>query len=73
MKSMPNLPAIRRRTLLATTAGLCFALAAGSLPSGVSAQSTDEPIRGGVLRIATLGLDTSDPHRPTGSIGVQQG
>ena len=72
MKSMPNLPAIRRRTLLATTAGLCFALAAGSLPSGVSAQSTDEPIRGGVLRIATLGLDTSDPHRHTGSIGVQQ-
>ncbi|PMR77560.1 peptide ABC transporter substrate-binding protein [Billgrantia endophytica] len=27
---------------------------------------------GGVLRYATLGLDTSDPHRHTGSIGVQQ-
>jgi peptide/nickel transport system substrate-binding protein len=27
---------------------------------------------GGILKIATLGLDTSDPHRHTGSIGVQQ-
>jgi ABC-type transport system substrate-binding protein len=27
---------------------------------------------GGSLKISTLGLDTSDPHRHTGSIGVQQ-
>ncbi|MGD8401638.1 MAG: ABC transporter substrate-binding protein [Bacillota bacterium] len=27
---------------------------------------------GGTLKIATLGLDTSDPHRHTGSIAVQQ-
>lgn len=30
------------------------------------------PVHGGVLRYATLGLDTSDPHRHTGSIAVQQ-
>ncbi len=31
-----------------------------------------DPQYGGTLKIATLGLDTSDPHRHTGSIGVQQ-
>lgn len=30
------------------------------------------PKQGGVLKIALLGLDTSDPHRHTGSIAVQQ-
>ncbi|NCY24617.1 MAG: ABC transporter substrate-binding protein, partial [Alphaproteobacteria bacterium] len=28
--------------------------------------------RRGILRYATLGLDTADPHRHTGSIAVQQ-
>jgi peptide/nickel transport system substrate-binding protein len=31
-----------------------------------------DPKRGGVLRYATLGLDSADPHRQTGSVAVQQ-
>jgi ABC-type transport system substrate-binding protein len=38
----------------------------------ISSARAETPQRGGVLKIATLGLDTSDPHRHTGSIGVQQ-
>lgn len=55
-----------RRELLAgaSAAGLLAAL-----PWPAFAQ---EPQRGGVLRYATLGLDTADPHRHTGSIAVQQ-
>jgi ABC-type transport system substrate-binding protein len=34
--------------------------------------AAEKPKYGGVLKIATLGLDTSDPHRHTGSIAVQQ-
>ncbi|MCC7271194.1 MAG: ABC transporter substrate-binding protein, partial [Alphaproteobacteria bacterium] len=37
---------------------------------GTAGQGT--PQRGGVLKIAVLGLDTADPHRHTGSIAVQQ-
>lgn len=61
-----------RRALLCATSGLCVTLAALMLPSAAWAQAEGEPVRGGVLKIATLGLDTSDPHRHTGSIGVQQ-
>ncbi len=60
---------IGRRTLLAASTALLLASTAIVLPTGAAA---DEPVRGGVLRIATLGLDTADPHRHTGSIGVQQ-
>ena len=42
---------------------------AAALPQAVRAE---EPRRGGVLKYATLGLDTADPHRHTGSIAVQQ-
>ena len=72
MKRTPKTPAFSRRVLLATAAGLCLALSVGLTPADAWAQSAGEPVRGGVLRIATLGLDTSDPHRHTGSIGVQQ-
>ncbi|ATU95518.1 peptide ABC transporter substrate-binding protein (plasmid) [Phyllobacterium zundukense] len=60
-----------RRMLLATASGLGLTLAAAALPVTVWAQD-NEPVRGGVLKIASLGLDTADPHRHTGSIGVQQ-
>lgn len=57
--------AVSRRALLASAAG--FGLAAVLPETPARAQG-----RGGVLRYATLGLDTSDPHRHTGSIAVQQ-
>ncbi|TBW38256.1 ABC transporter substrate-binding protein [Siculibacillus lacustris] len=57
---------LSRRGLLASAAGLGVAALAGR--SGFAAT----PTAGGVLRYATLGLDTSDPHRHTGSIAVQQ-
>ncbi|MFD2252462.1 ABC-type transport system substrate-binding protein [Pseudochelatococcus lubricantis] len=55
-----------RRGLLAGAATLAGALTV--LPVRVLAQNA----RKGVLKYATLGLDTSDPHRHTGSIAVQQ-
>ncbi|QIB33636.1 ABC transporter substrate-binding protein [Ancylobacter pratisalsi] len=62
---------LSRRSFLAGTAvaGLAGSLT-GLLPQ--SARAADAPARGGVLRYATLGLDTADPHRHTGSIAVQQ-
>lgn len=54
-----------RRLLLAATASGAIALAAPAL-------AQDDPVYGGTLNFATLGLDTADPHRHTGSIGVQQ-
>lgn len=65
-------PMVSRRALLSTTAGLGALLAAGLLPAAATAQTADDPVRGGTLHVATLGLDTSDPHRHTGSIAVQQ-
>lgn len=57
----------RRKLLLATGAGLA------GLPGTAFAQAQQgTPRRGGTLRFATLGLDTSDFHRHTGSIGVPQ-
>lgn len=56
----------------------CLGVVAGgcSKSSGKSVvqekSTTDEPKKGGVLKISTLGLDTADPHRHTGSIAVQQ-
>lgn len=55
-----------RRSLLAGAAG--FALGASFGPQFAFAQTGHK----GVLKYATLGLDTSDPHRHTGSIAVQQ-
>lgn len=52
---------LHRRTLLLAS------LAAAALPSFPA----DAAVRR-ELRYATLGLDTSDPHRHTGSIAVQQ-
>ena len=57
---------LSRRRLLAGSAALT---AAAVVPGRGSAQ---EARKGGVLNYASLGLDTSDPHRHTGSIGVQQ-
>src|SRR5262245_58764593 len=57
---------LSRRRLLAGSAALTAAAVA---PGRGSAQ---EARKGGVLNYASLGLDTSDPHRHTGSIGVQQ-
>jgi hypothetical protein len=56
---------LSRRTFLASTAAVGF----GLLPHVTFAA---EPAKGGVLKYATLGLDTADPHRHTGSIAVQQ-
>jgi ABC-type transport system substrate-binding protein len=61
---------MQRRTLLKA-----FSLAAAAglyLPLSLSAQTTAAPRRGGVLKLALLGLDTADPHRHSGSIAVQQ-
>ncbi|ESR24915.1 ABC transporter substrate-binding protein [Lutibaculum baratangense] len=58
--------AMSRRQLIA---GVAFATLASTLPLPLVAE---EVSRGGVLHYATLGLDTSDPHRHTGSIAVQQ-
>lgn len=55
-----------RRNFLAGATSLAAALAV--LP----AEAFGQAARKGVLRYATLGLDTSDPHRHTGSIAVQQ-
>lgn len=55
-----------RRNFLAGSASLAAALAV--LPVEAFGQAA----RKGVLKYATLGLDTSDPHRHTGSIAVQQ-
>ena len=52
---------IQRRTLLLAAIA---AAGAQSLPAAAAARRE--------LRYATLGLDTSDPHRHTGSIAVQQ-
>lgn len=57
---------LSRRALLAGAAGLAIGMAL------VSHGTAAETARAGVLRYATLGLDTSDPHRHTGSIAVQQ-
>ena len=46
-------------------------LALGLLAAPAVARAEEAPRRG-TLRYATLGLDTADPHRHTGSIGVQQ-
>jgi peptide/nickel transport system substrate-binding protein len=58
--------AISRRALLAgaAIAGTGFF----SLPEVALAQASGK----GVLKFGTLGLDTADPHRHTGSIAVQQ-
>ncbi len=63
-----SLDRLRRRLLGAATAVAAAALSGFGLPA--AAQET--PVRGGVLRYATLGLDTADAHRHTGSIGVVQ-
>jgi peptide/nickel transport system substrate-binding protein len=55
---------ITRRTLPFVAA----AAAAATAPSWAA----EAPPRRGTLRYATLGLDTADPHRHTGSIAVQQ-
>jgi peptide/nickel transport system substrate-binding protein len=55
-----------RRSFLAGATSLAAALAV--LPGEAFGQAS----RKGVLKYATLGLDTSDPHRHTGSIAVQQ-
>ena len=59
----------RRRLMLGTAAAALFASAPLALAPEARAQ---DPVKGGTLRYATLGLDTSDPHRHTGSIAVQQ-
>ncbi|POR55551.1 ABC transporter substrate-binding protein [Bosea psychrotolerans] len=66
MTSFTNDRGLDRRSFLARAAGLAGALAV--LPVEAFGQAA----RKGVLKYATLGLDTSDPHRHTGSIAVQQ-
>jgi len=56
-----------RRQLMIGTA---VAALLTTTPLAVAQEET--PPYGGTLRFATLGLDTADPHRHTGSIGVQQ-
>lgn len=59
---------MHRRTLIKVLAAAGVAGLAPSLAFG----QTATPRRGGTLKIALLGLDTSDPHRHSGSIAVQQ-
>lgn len=56
----------RRQLML----GVASATLIAAMPGSLGAQ--EDVSRGGVLRYATLGLDTADPHRHTGSIAVQQ-
>ncbi|MBJ3775873.1 ABC transporter substrate-binding protein [Acuticoccus mangrovi] len=56
----------RRQMMIGTAAAALLA----SAP--LAAAQDAAPNHGGVLNYATLGLDTSDPHRHTGSIAVQQ-
>ena len=58
---------VDRRGFLAGAVGAGAGLAVA--PQGLRAQTAAPK---GVLKYATLGLDTSDPHRHTGSIAVQQ-
>jgi peptide/nickel transport system substrate-binding protein len=51
--------------VICCAAAMLLALSAGRA-------TADNPQYGGTLKIATLGLDTADPHRHTGSIAVQQ-
>lgn len=72
---MPTRPLNRRRFLEAVAAlGLAgpgaFTAAAQTTTVGTGVEQAIR--RGGTLRFATLGLDTSDFHRHTGSIGVLQ-
>jgi len=61
---------MQRRTLLKL---LAMSAHGGGLLSGSSLlHAQTRPRRGGTLKIALLGLDTSDPHRHSGSIAVQQ-
>lgn len=65
-----TIPVLDRRHFLAG-AGISLA-SLRSAPSFAQAAAGETPRRGGTLRFATLGLDTSDFHRHTGSIGVPQ-
>jgi peptide/nickel transport system substrate-binding protein len=56
-----------RRTLMTGLAGGVLAAAAPGAASRAQSESS-----GNVLKISTIGLDTSDFHRHTGSIGVVQ-
>ncbi|MBC9207409.1 ABC transporter substrate-binding protein [Roseomonas aerophila] len=56
----------------AALGGLASLPLAGMAPAFAQPSAPQAPRRGGVLQYATLGLDTSDPHRHTGAIGVQQ-
>lgn len=58
-------PAISRRQFLSGTTALLAGVS--GLPHLALSQAG-----GGILKIGMLGLDTSDPHRHTGSIAVQQ-
>lgn len=66
---MTMFPRFNRRQFLYGTAAAT--LLAATATSGAFAQDA-APVEGGTLHYATLGLDTSDPHRHTGSIAVQQ-
>lgn len=66
---MTLFPRFNRRQFLSCTAAASLLVAAAA--SDAYAQDAD-PVEGGTLRYATLGLDTADPHRHTGSIAVQQ-
>ena len=61
---MTSFSPLRRRLLLT-------AAAATLMPAAWPALA-ETPVRGGVLRFSTIGLDTADAHRHTGSIGVVQ-
>ncbi len=62
---------LTRRSVFAGATALALTLSAGQFPGG-GLVAAETPKHGGMLTFATLGLDTADPHRHTGSIGVQQ-
>lgn len=61
---------LNRRRFLEAAAAL--GIAGPVFPALAQSEGPDAIKRGGTLRFATLGLDTSDFHRHTGSIGVPQ-
>lgn len=60
---------MHRRTLIQLFAA---ASCAGLFSPLLRAETVGAPKMGGTLKIALMGLDTSDPHRHSGSISVQQ-
>jgi len=69
---MSPIDALSRRALLGGAATLVAAGLLAHVPAHAQGARAEAPSQRGTLKIHLLGLGTSDPHRHTGSIAVQQ-